>query len=288
MRSRVILGASLALALSGCVNLQAVESVSGRLITASQGWNAVATELPASCQRLWQFNTALENCNEEKAASEGLVAANTILTAYFKALRDSASDKTFTVKEGLDALSGSVGKIPGIEADKVEAASGLASLLVRLATDGAREHTLRQLILEGGPRARNVVALLRETVPARLTSSLDAERLQTTATFAILLQGHGVTIPIPLESGCDPAPRISVFPGQSFLVANDYCDRLRTISARKTAVANYSEALTSADAALSELMSNETRLDAPALIQRLGEIEDDLTTQIDAVQKAFD
>jgi hypothetical protein len=288
MRSRVALALPLILALGGCTDLAAVSMLSTKLVTASASWDAVGGELKASCERQQQFNPALTSCDTEAAASAGLVALNTVLTQYFTALGDAANTKSFTVQPGIDALAKSAGAIPGINAAEVSATSGLASLLIRLGTEAAREKTLRALIDEGAPLSKQLLTALDRTVPQSLQTALGAERDQMTAAFAIYIQQGGDRMGTDPAAMCAKGPRAADFhAGANFMLALEYCQRVGALQAKLDSVGAYRKSLASAQAALDELASSKTQLGAQALITKLGQIGKDLDTNIKAVAKAF-
>lgn len=288
MRPRAIVVLPLALALGACTNLAAVKTLSTKLLAASDSWNAVGGELKASCERQQQFNPALASCATEAAASAGLVAMNGVLTSYFSALGDAAGDQNFTVQPGLDALTKSVGAIPGINAAEVTATSGLAGLLLRLATEAAREKTLRALIGEGVPLAKQLLTALDRTVPRSLQISLSAERDQMTARFADYIQRAGGAVAADPAAMCAKGPRAADYPvGSNFLLALEYCRRENDVQAKLESVTAYRKSLASAQDALDALASSKTKLGAKALIAKLYQVGKDLDTNIKAVSKAF-
>src|SRR5205823_5409685 len=103
--------------------------------------------------------------------SQGLVAADKLLTAYFSALGDAAGAQNFTVKSGLSDFTTSVAGIPGIDKSQVQAASGLAQVIATLFTERAREKTLRDMIDNGVPHAKGVVTILADHVPHALDTT---------------------------------------------------------------------------------------------------------------------
>ena len=279
---------SAALALSACANLSAVRDVSTKLTTASKTWNAVHGDYEGSCKRLMQINPAVADCTTQAAASKGLGEATKVLTGYFKALQDTANEENYSIQPGIDNLSGSVQNIPGVNADQVQAVTGLAGLLSRLALNGYRENTLRLLIGDGVPPARRVIGLLRTSVPSTLGASLVAERTQLTGQFASYIQQGGGTIG-NVGTLCETGPRTAnyVNSGTNFLLALEYCRRLSDVTAKETALEQYSKSLDAAEKALNELASAKTQLGAKELARRLYTTGKELDDSIDAVEDAF-
>lgn len=275
-----------ALALSACTSLSAVSDVSARLKSASATWNDVGSEFAASCEREATLNPALADCALESDASSGLAAANAVLGNYFAALANAANESNFTVKPKLDAAASSVAKIPGINADQLTAVSGLAGLLVNLATNAIRERTLRDLIERGGPAAQTIVRGMDGLVVPRLGRRLDTERLQMTGQFGRLILAQRD------RAGPDPSalctgPSASRFSGTGLLLTLEYCRRLAVLDKRAKALADYQASLAVADKALTELQSSKSRLKSRDLAQRLYAIGSDLDDKVSAVRKAF-
>lgn len=288
MRSRAITVLPLVLALSGCTNLDAVRTLSTKLVTASANWNAVGGEFNASCERQQQFNPALTSCEREAAASAGLVAVNAVLTNYFTALADAASDQNFTVQPGLGDLTKSVSAIPGINASEVSATSGLAKLLLKLATEAAREKTLRALIGDGVPLSKQLLAALDRTVPSSLQTDLSAERDQMTFRFVGYIAQAGGAVEKNPAAMCAKGPRADNFPsGSNFLLALEYCRRISVVQEKIDSIGSYRKSLASAQDALDALASSKSKLSDKALISKLYQIGKDLDANIKAVSKAF-
>lgn len=278
------------LGLSGCANLEAISDISTRLTSASASWNDVAIEVSSSCQREQALNSMLADCTEEKKASKGLVAANAVLRNYFAALGAAAKESNFTIQPGLDQASTSVGNIPGINRDQVSAASGLFGLLANLATGALREETLRDLIDQGAPSAKTVIKGLDDLVVSRLNRRLIAEKAQLDGKFAIWIQAQGHTVPAPLGSLCSKKSAVifsAPTSGPSFLLAQEYCQRLSILEARTKAITKYQTSLKKSEEALSELQSSKTKLKAKALAAKLYEIGSALDADVEDVRKAF-
>ena len=118
----------------------------------------VGRELERSCGRNSQFDPGI-SCTDEAAATKGIVAADLILRNYFDALADAADGQKLSVQDGLVALSGDVGRIPGVDAGKVAAVSSLAEFLAKAASAAAREATVSQLLARA-QAARDLIAVL--------------------------------------------------------------------------------------------------------------------------------
>jgi hypothetical protein len=276
---------------TGCTDLAAVNSVSTQMLDASRGWNGVAGEFQASCERANQFrpsiDPSIESCETAKVTTAGLVAANKILINYFAALKNASADQAFSVDEGLETLSGSIARIPGVDAGKVEAVGGLARLLVRLATDRVQEKTVRLLIAEA-PAARAALDIESNAVASNLGQRLDAEETQLTHTFRRYLQEERAQLSDP-PAVCAEGPRSARFrSGPAFLVALEYCRRAQVLAEKRSALDDYAKTVATTRAALTELEENRSKLKAKALAKRLYKLADELNTNVKAVRDAFE
>ena len=272
------------LALSGCKNLDTVEALSGTLVAASKSLDSVAEDLEGSCIRTRQFNPKID-CASSARASKGLVAADKLLVAYFRAIGDVADAHNFTVKPGLGDLVTSVEGIPGIDTAKVDAASGLAGLIAKAFTENARQRALHRLIEEGVPRAKSLVALLAERVPHALDTDLNAEQDNVDSQFvAYATESFGT----PPNAMCEGGPKSFAFKsGPNFLVALEYCKRTNGIADKRAAIKNYQQALENIDDSLDALNSSKSDLSTIQLLGKVRDSVDQLKTNVEAVKKAF-
>lgn len=286
MRLRRILIFATPLLLVSCRDLDAVSSLSTRLVTASSSWDAVGQALSDSCKRTSEFNPQLD-CTQDVAASEGIAAADQILRNYFSALGDAANGQNFSIQPGLDDLAGSVGKIPGIDGAKVDAAKGLAGFLTSLITEADRQRAIRDLIAQT-PKARMVTSALEGTVSTAAATTLASERIELGRVFKVYILSAGTALPAgQIEDMCkDPGPRSTNFTGPTFLMAVEYCRRLDVIDAQTKALASYDASLKVADQALDELQSSQSELRGKALISHLYGMGKQLDADIAAMQSS--
>lgn len=277
---------SVGLALPGCMSLEAVRDASIKLTAASDSWRDVGDEFAASCARERLLNPTLVDCALERRASEGVAGATTILQTYFTALADAADEANFDVQPGLDDATASVANVPGINADRVKAASGLVSLLLRFANQALRERTLRELIGTGGPAAQSLIRGIDEIVGTALAGRLGTERTQLTGQFGRLILAQRDPV------GPDPAalctgPAAARFSGTGFLLAIEYCRRAAVLDERTAALRTFRESLGTADKLLADLQSSRSKLKTKDLARRLHAMVRDLDEQLAAVRKAF-
>jgi len=275
------------LALAGCTNLSAVRDVSLRLTVASKNWDDVSGDIAGSCERERTLNPGLTDCVDEVKASAGLVAADDVLRGYFKALLSAATESNFSVQPGLDAATGSVSAIPGIDQGKVKAVSGLIGLLVNLAAEKMREDTLKELIGEGAPATQQILdGLLRQIVVPRLRGRLDAEQSNLSNYFSTAISRLGDPIGSDVPAVCIGSVA-SKFSSSGFLLAQEYCKRLAVLTKRRSALEDYDASLVSASKALAELQSSKTKLKSKDLAKKLYAIGAELDEKVAAVRKAF-
>lgn len=274
------------LLLGSCHDLGAVSAISTKLVAASSTWDEVGQALEDSCQRTSAFNPQLD-CKADTDAAAGIAGADAVLRAYFNAVGDAANAQNFTVQPGLDALSGSVANIPGINTSEVSAAAGLAGFLISLATEAAREQTIQRLIARA-PQARLVIGVLQRTVGGAVAQTLRAEQIQLGAGFKTYILTAGTTVPADLADVCSgPGPRSRDFSGPTFLMATEYCRRLAIIRAELAALDNYDATLKAADTALAELASAKSELRGKALVSHVYSLGKQLDSDIAAVRSAF-
>ena len=277
---------ALPLLLAGCHNLGAVGTLSSQLVAATASWDGVAQSLTDSCQRGSEFDPQLD-CSRDVEATKGVVAADKILKSYFSTFGDAANDQNFSVQPGLDSLSGSVSKIPGINGSEVSAATGLAGFLVSLGTEAAREATIRDLVARAGD-AKSTIGVLQRVVRPAVLTTLTAERVRLGAVFKTYILTAGTRVSDDLADVCAaPGPRSRDFTGPTFLMAVEYCRRLAVIDAQVKALDNYDSSLKSADQALDDLQSQKTGLRDKALISHLYTLGKQLDADVEAVRSAF-
>jgi len=286
MNRKSVLALLCGLVVAGCADLGAVRDISSRLVASSKTWDEVSGDIAGSCQRERALNPALVDCQLEDKASEGLVAADRVLTEYFGALFAAANESNFTLKPGLDALAGSVGSIPGIDKAQVDAVSGLVGLVAKFATERMREDALRDLIGIGGPAAQTLVDGLSQLVVPRLKARLTSERAQLAGYFAqaILAQRDAIGNDVDAICGGSQASRFSAV---GFLLSQEYCRRVAIVAKRQKALEDYQASLLSASKALGELQSSSAKLKSKEVIRKLYEIGRELDDSLATVRKAF-
>lgn len=195
-RAAALLGAlllSLA-ALPGCVNLGAVRDFAGLSEQASQGFRSIVDDMYQSCLRSAEFDppasgeTPEAHCAGWKALQPGLLHADAVLAQYMLTLGKLASDEAASYDKNADALKGALesttlsGK-PLFDTKQVDAFTGLASFLLKAATDGYRRRQLASAVSEQNGNVQRVTEALATIVAhdyaGRLTNeetALDAFR----------------------------------------------------------------------------------------------------------------
>jgi len=279
------------LTFGGCYSLDAVGKISNNLTSASKTWGTVSEEVLASCNREKYFNSKLLECDDEKRATDGLLAANAVLASYFDAISAAANEKNFAISSGLNTASASVSEIPGVNETQVQSVSGLFSTLSNLATSALREETLRELINDGGEPAKVLITGLDDLISESLKNRLAAEQIQLTSTFSGWLLAETVSIPSPPTKLCSPDNSIQIngsTGGGAFLLIQDFCRRQNFIDSRIKAVTDYQKSLMTATKAISELQSSGGKLKSEELAKKLDEISGELTKNIDSLEEAFE
>jgi hypothetical protein len=272
---------------SGCVNLQAVNTASGQLVSAASSWNAVADDFEASCHRRNQVSDVPSDCAAEKQSTASLEAADKILSAYFTALQQVSNGSNFSVDPGMSALETSVQSIPGAKADQVQAVSAFAKFLADAATLALRERTLKTLISNGVPKADATIDVLNNVVVHQLSNVLDREDNQTLTTFTSYILQSGVTADLRNVTCADGPVTHSFSTGNAFLLAEAYCSRMLIVSQKRAALVSYQSSLVTAKKTLQDLQDGKDNLAATAIIQQLVSQASSLKNDVDKIQKAF-
>lgn len=272
--------------LAGCTDLSAVREISSDLTKASSAWDDVAADLRGSCQREILLNPDIETCERAQKASEGVIAANKVLGAYFTALANLANDDSFSIQTGLDTATTSVSKIRDIDTDQVEAVSGLFGLLVDLAATHMQQEALSIAIEHGAPNATTIIEAMDKIVATPLQQRLQSEKTHMAALYTAKIRQQGDPVNAAPDSLCN-ASTASTFSGTGFLLVKDYCSHQLVIEAREKALAAYRASLADATEALTALTSSKADLDARDLAKQLFKIGFDLNDKISAVEKAF-
>jgi hypothetical protein len=276
--------------LSACYNLDAVQSVSGKVTSATATWDAAGSEMEQSCFRRNQLGTTPDDCKSDKAATEGLLAADKIMHDYFGAIQATANQQNFSVDQGIKDLSSSVAKVPGVNAGQVQAVSGLAGLLINLALGAYREHALRVLINDGAPHARNILDFLQSTAADDIATDLQSEQIRLTEVFSRQQYIPNITAKLgsDLAAGCTEGPLTSRFTnGPEYLMALEFCRRQTDIRSKQKAIDNYKKSVAKAREALDQLQSSKVRLTSRQMAGRLYQIGQDLDENVNKVRKAF-
>ncbi len=272
--SRIAVISSIALAVAGCANFQAVNRTAKELLSAQTSWNAIATDYQASCRRGDLMSASAIECGGEGRATKSLEAANDILADYFKALEQASETSNFSVEPGITALASSVEGLPGANADQVDAAKVLASFLANLATRSLEERTLKRLIADGAPKAEAVLGVLHDTVVPQFEERYKTEARLTQTAFMSYLQASGTLLDLR-SATCEQVSVRGLANGTGYLLMQDFCTKQQALERRKTALAAYSASLVKAQTLLAALEQGKDDLDAKALAKQ---IESDLST----------
>lgn len=272
---------------TGCANLQAVNTTADQLVSAASSWNSVADEFEASCFRRNQVSDVPSACTTEKQTTEGLKAADKILTAYFTAVQRASTSSNFSVTSGISALSSSVESIPGINAAQTQAISGLASYLANVATESIEQRTINSLISNGAPKAEAAIDVMNDFVVPQLKNVFARERSQTLATFVSYIEQSGATVDLRTVDCASGLTTRSFKEGLSYLLAQAYCARVTELSAKSAALTSYQASLSTAKAALEKLDAGKDDLGAKLLAQQLISQASSLKNDISKINNAF-
>lgn len=272
---------------AGCANLQAVNSTADQLVSTASFWNSVAEEFSASCARRNQVSEVPSNCIEEKKTTAGLEDADKMLAAYFTAIEQASTSSRFSVRSGISELSSSLQSIPGINSTQAKAVSGLASFLANAATSTLEQRTIKVLIAKGAPKAEAVIDVMNDFVVPGLKKVYGREQSQIRATFQSYIQQSGSAVDLR-KVDCMTGPTARHFQtGIEFLLAQEYCSRVRELAAKTAALTGYQASLKTAKAALENLQSGKDNLGNEDLARQLISQASTLKNDIAKVNKAF-
>ncbi len=289
MRIRFVLCLVAPIALGACTDFAGVNTASTEMISAAQSWDGVVRELGEGCLRESQFKDNLD-CTVGEQRAKGLQRSNSVLIAYFKALRDVSATGSYDISPGIAGLASGVAGIPGVNTGRVEAVADLAAVLARWALNGARERTLRGLIAEGGLAAEDIIGELAEDIPFGIEANLTTERIATHAEFERWLGGSTARRLIGTDpmKGCTKPPNGRVAgSGNNFLLALEYCRRQDIIGQRQAAIDDYRRSLAVAADILFKLRDGQYRLSSKALLLELMTAAKELEEKVGAVEDAF-
>lgn len=189
------------------VNLPAVRDFSKNTVAASNSFNLVADDIPASCirrvnvaykfesveniekngEKVVKFNQKylgdLENCRKIKESLDGVVAANDVLKNYAEALGKLASDDVATFTAELNSLEGSLKKVDingnkPFDNQRVAAISGIAKFLFNAAANGYRQKKLKETIEVGNNDLPGLIDGLEDVVELYKSQLLKREKTQ--------------------------------------------------------------------------------------------------------------
>jgi hypothetical protein len=284
---RMVSALSALMLIDGCTNLTAVNTTAGQLVAAASSWDSVADEFEASCARRNQVSDVPSDCSNEKKAAQGLESSDKILSTFFTALEQSSNGSNFSVDPGISSLSSSLQAIPGINANQVDAVSGVASFLADMSTKGMEERTLNKLITDGAPKAEAAIDVMSEFVVPQLTKILNREKQQTLTTFNSYIQQSGVSIDLK-KMDCNAGLSTSNFAtGTAFLLGQAYCAKIITVMMKLSALDNYKKSLATAKSSLKNLENGKDKLGAKTIVQQLISETSSLKGDIDKINKAF-
>lgn len=283
---RFALAAAL-LAPAGCTNLSQVRDFAALSLASTAQFDLVVDDLEASAQR-----TAAYTSDDVSYAEElpGMRYAHRVLEDYLLALAELASDELVEFRGSYDALAGEVQGLTGASAGHVKAASNLAALLTKAATDGYRRSKIRTVIGDANPDVAALCAGLKQMVAlydTQLERELEAVRRYHQGILAEVT-------PAPPEPGAAPAPE----DGQATAVAAALKSAIRTqvelalreasaARARRAVVAEASKALLAEIAARhQDLFDHRSDLDAEELKRVIRDYRADVEELRDATRRA--
>lgn len=174
---------------TACVDTSAVKRFAAVSASAGDGFEAVAEDLPRSCERrerhlaladsqtvLSRIRNQTENrCAEFAELSDRLVGANDVLVAYLKALGSLADDELVVYDGRIDDFADALDDTEMFDADKVEAVQGIAGVLSNAVAGEWRRKQLKRAIEGANPDLQSLTESLRDVIEQDYLRLLDIE-----------------------------------------------------------------------------------------------------------------
>jgi hypothetical protein len=182
----VVILVVLLFALSGCVDLTAVQKYAALSKQASVGYAGIVEDMYQSCLRSAGYDppsngdTPEKHCAEWKALQPGLLHAESTLQDYLVALGKLAGDDKVSYDKDVESLKKEIEgvKLSGksvFDSKQVDAVTGLAGFLLKAATEGYRRRELERTFTAQNENVKTVTTALKEIVGHYYKTRLDNE-----------------------------------------------------------------------------------------------------------------
>lgn len=184
-RRTALIGCMLLLALSGCVNLSAVQEF-GKLSADSAGYTRLTDEYVSAPERMRHYTlesdqSTLAELDKQAAARQAqgarLKAYHKAVADYMKALADLASDNVVAYDPELGELIDSANKASALTEEQAAPLKAVSNLLAHATTDVYRQRKLSEVIEAGNPPLQAILQDLSQLVLA-YSLSIEDERMR--------------------------------------------------------------------------------------------------------------
>lgn len=194
----------------GCVDTSAVKRFAAVSAVAGDGFEIVASDLPAACGRQQGYlaladsqitmdgirERSQETCADYTALASRLVAANKILMAYLKALERLADDKLVVYDKRIDDFAEALDEADMFDAEKIEAARGLATVLTNAVAGEWRRKEMKKALEEANPDVQALAGVLRDVIEMDYARLLDVEGEAAKHYYLGQIREHGQAEPL--------------------------------------------------------------------------------------------
>jgi hypothetical protein len=182
----------LVLASGGCANLTAIQQFAA-LSAQTVGYRQLVQDYVTAPERLARYAPRSgvpkggEEAAQRRAQESGLVELQATLEAYMDALGRLAADETVGYAAEFTDLSSAIAGAHFATAAQAGAATNLAELLTRAATDGWRRRRLAAVIGDANAPVQDLIGGLR-TIARAFALDLQTEQLAAESYFQTLLR----------------------------------------------------------------------------------------------------
>jgi hypothetical protein len=164
--------------LVGCVNLTAVRDFAAEAKSLA-GYNAVPADFVNTnvrMQALYGREEPQEQLAPIKDYQKLFEERQAVLVKYMGALASLADDDVTTYKKNIDEAAAAATKSGVVEKADADVFASVANLIAKVATDGARQRLLRDIVTRCDPAVQRLTAAMAETVRLDYGDSLRREQ----------------------------------------------------------------------------------------------------------------
>ncbi len=275
-RTPATLAAAVALAVAGtgCVNLQAVRGFA-QASAATANAPQVIADYSGAPDWLRRYEPADQAAELDKAAADRsaqqrrLIAVQGVLVSYFTSLGDLAADDLPNMTDPVDGFVKQLQAMDVTDDKTATAASSLGDVLLRAGLDGWRKRKIAQLVREADPHVQVVVAGLTEIVETDFQQSLDLEQEAVEKRF----RAWEAAVRKRDPDGAPPVIRLLM------------AEHLDAVAQRREAARAYAAALKQIGEGHAKLARSSGHLDAAELTQELAPMVQELKALYKAIRQ---